>query len=144
MNGLKNANHILGEKVFNIDDWIVIGEYVYDIDGGRHQAFYSPKKDIECFGICIKEGERVQVEQSLKYSEEESRVLWEFAGLKEIGKWSASGEAYSKSRSVPKSEILQMPSLLSVGQLAEIISEIDGILSQFSLITPGHEHQYLF
>jgi len=94
---LKNANHILGEEIFNIDDWKIIGEYVHDSEGGRHQAFYSPKRDIRCLGISIEEGERIQVEQSLKYSEEESQVLWELAGLKEIGKWTASEESYSKS-----------------------------------------------
>jgi uncharacterized SAM-dependent methyltransferase len=88
----------MGEKVFNIDDWKVIGEYVHDSEGGRHQAFYSPKRDIECLGIYIEEGERVQVEQSLKYSHEEAQVLWQLAGLKEIGKWTASGESYSKFR----------------------------------------------
>jgi hypothetical protein len=98
LNGLTNANHILGKEIFNIDDWKIIGEYVHDIDGGRHQAFYSAKRDIKCLGVSIEEGERVQVEQSLKYSEEESQVLWELAGLKEIGKWTASGESYSKSR----------------------------------------------
>jgi uncharacterized SAM-dependent methyltransferase len=98
LNGLQNANYILGEKIFNIDDWKIIGEYVHDSEGGRHQAFYSPKRDIKCLGICIEEGERVLVEQSLKYSHEEAHVLWQLAGLKEIGKWTASGESYSKSR----------------------------------------------
>jgi L-histidine Nalpha-methyltransferase / hercynylcysteine S-oxide synthase len=83
--------------MFNIDDWKIIGEYVHDSEGGRHQAFYSPKRDIKCLGVCFKEGERVQVEQSLKYSHEESQVLWQLAGLKEIGKWTAAGESYSKS-----------------------------------------------
>lgn len=110
LNGLENANHILGAKVFNLDDWRVIGEYVYDVEGGRHQAFYSPKKDVKCLGVRIAEGERVQVEQSLKYSNEESQLLWELAGLKEIGKWSASRESYSKSRLVSRLEGSQMPS----------------------------------
>src|SRR5450432_1970089 len=96
LNGLENANHILDEKVFNVNDWKIIGEYVYDTEGGRHQAFYAPKKDVACIGVHIEEGERVQVEQSLKYSTSESRTLWEMAGLKEIGKWSASTESYSK------------------------------------------------
>lgn len=88
----------MGEKIFNIDDWKIIGEYVHDSEGGRHQAFYSPKRKISCLGISIEEGERVQVEQSLKYSDEESQVLWELAGLEEMRKWTASGESYSKSR----------------------------------------------
>jgi L-histidine Nalpha-methyltransferase / hercynylcysteine S-oxide synthase len=87
----------MGQKVFDINDWKIIGEYVHDSEGGRHQAFYSPKRNIRCLGVCIEEGERVQVEQSLKYSHEEARVLWQLAGLKEIGKWTATEELYSKS-----------------------------------------------
>lgn len=119
LNGLTNANNILGEKVFNIDDWRVVGEYVYDVEGGRHQAFYSPKKDVKCLGVCIKEGDRVQVEQSLKYSEKESQVLWRLAGLKEIGKWSASTEAYSKSKTFFKPKVLQISSLHTLNQLVK-------------------------
>lgn len=95
LNGLENANHVLNEQTFDIDDWEVIGEYVYDSEGGRHQAFYSPKRDVTCAGVTIREGERVKVEESLKYSEEESKALWDHAGLKEVGRWSASKESYS-------------------------------------------------
>lgn len=96
LNGLLNANDILGEEVFDIEDWKVIGEYVYDNQGGRHQAFYSPKRDFSFRDIHIKAGERVQVEQSLKYSPREARQLWERSGLDEIAKWSASSEKYSE------------------------------------------------
>jgi hypothetical protein len=82
--------------VFNVDEWEVIGEYVHDSEGGRHQAFYSPKRDVTIDGIPIKEAERVQVEQSLKYSDEETLVLWEKAELKEVRSWSASTVAYSQ------------------------------------------------
>ena len=88
----------MNEKAFNIDDWKVIGEYVYSSDGGCHQAFYSPKKDVTCVGVDFEEGERVQVEQSLKYSAKESRLLWELSGLREIRKWSTPEESYSKCR----------------------------------------------
>jgi len=96
LNGLIHANEILGETVFNTDDWNVIGEYVYDIAGGRHQAFYSPTKDVHYEDVYIKAGERVQVEQSLKYSPEEAHKLWKSSGLVEISRWSASSESYSK------------------------------------------------
>jgi L-histidine Nalpha-methyltransferase / hercynylcysteine S-oxide synthase len=88
----------LEEQVFNLDDWKVIGEYVYDGEGGRHQAFYSPVKDVHYKDVYFKAGERVQVEQSLKYSAEETRQLWRASGLSEVGRWSASSEAYSTSR----------------------------------------------
>jgi hypothetical protein len=39
----------------------------------------------------------VQVEQSLKYSQAESEAMWAAAGLKEVGKWEATKEQYSKS-----------------------------------------------
>lgn len=38
----------------------------------------------------------MQVEQSLKYSQAESEVMWAAAGLKEVKKWGAKKEQYSK------------------------------------------------
>jgi len=95
LNGLVQANEILQETVFNLEDWKVIGEYVYDLDGGRHQAFYTPTKDIRYKDIYIKAGERVQVEQSLKYSPQGAEQLWKASGLKELSRWSASSDAYN-------------------------------------------------
>lgn len=96
LNGLVNANQILGEEVFNVEDWRVIGEYVYDDEGGRHQAFYSPVHDAVIFGETIKAHERIQVEQSLKYSQPAATKLWNTAGLTEVDKWEV-GEEYGES-----------------------------------------------
>lgn len=85
--------------MFNLEDWRVIGEYVYDSEGGRHQAFYSPIRDIHYKDIHFKAGERVQVEQSLKYSQKEIHELWERSGLNEVKRWSASSDSYSMSKS---------------------------------------------
>ncbi len=82
--------------MFDLDDWKVIGEYVYDCEGGRHQAFYSPLRDIRYQDIHFKAGERVQVEQSLKFSAEDAAQLWKDSDLSEVGRWSASSDAYSK------------------------------------------------
>lgn len=38
----------------------------------------------------------MQVEQSLKYSQAESDAMWAAAGLKEVKKWGAKKEQYSK------------------------------------------------
>lgn len=38
----------------------------------------------------------MQVEQSLKYSQAESEAMWAAAGLKEVEKWGATKEQYSK------------------------------------------------
>jgi len=96
LNGLLHSNDILGERVFRLEDWKVIGEYVYDNEGGRHQAFYSPLRDIWYNDVHFKTGERIQVEQSLKYSSEEALKLWDAANLNETKRWSASSDEYSK------------------------------------------------
>ncbi|RYO93462.1 hypothetical protein DL766_004779 [Monosporascus sp. MC13-8B] len=87
LNGLRHANDVFGEQVFNLDDWKVIGEYVYDEEGGRHQAFLAPKRDVVIMGEIIKANERIQIEQSLKYSAEDRENLWNAAGLTEIERW---------------------------------------------------------
>lgn len=95
LNGLLHANKLLGEKAFDLDDWRVIGEYVYDGEGGRHQAFYSPIRDVRVKDIQFKAGERVKVEESLKYSSEDAQHLWRTSGVNEVKTWSAASEAYS-------------------------------------------------
>ncbi|OTB00076.1 hypothetical protein M426DRAFT_244532 [Hypoxylon sp. CI-4A] len=94
LNGLVHANEVLGHKEFDLDDWQVIGEYVYDIEGGRHQAFYSPVRDTVVLGETIKAHERVQVEQSLKYSKEGCDNLWRAAGMIEANRWMTGDEDY--------------------------------------------------
>lgn len=92
LNGLRNANEILGETAFIEGDWRVIGEYVYDEEGGRHQAFYAPIRDTMVMGELIRSHDRIQVEQSLKYSKEESQRLWSKAGLEEVTVWTYGNE----------------------------------------------------
>jgi hypothetical protein len=95
LNGLVNANQILGEEAFNLQDWRVIGEYVYDDEGGRHQAFYSPVRDVVVLGEKIKANERIQVEQSLKYSQSAATKLWGLAGMTTAERW-ALGQEYGE------------------------------------------------
>jgi len=83
---------VLGETVFEEGDWRVIGEYVYDAEGGRHQAFYAPYRDTTVLGELVRPHERIQVEESLKWSPEETQKLWKAAGLAEIGKWMRGNE----------------------------------------------------
>ena len=87
LNGLRHANRVLGETAFLEKDWRVIGEYVCDAEGGRHQAFYAPRRDTIVRGELIGPHERIHVEQSLKYSEAEAAELWKRAGMTEIGQW---------------------------------------------------------
>jgi len=60
---------------------------VYDAQGGRHQAFYAPMRDTIVMGERIQPHERIQVEQSLKYSAAEAEELWKLAGMTEIAQW---------------------------------------------------------
>ncbi|KAI8215405.1 duf323 domain protein [Colletotrichum sp. SAR 10_86] len=92
LNGLTNANEILGQEAFKLKDWEVIGEYVYDDEGGRHQAFFSPVRDTYVLGTLIRQHERIQVEQSLKYSQRGAENLWSMAGLVETGRWTKGDE----------------------------------------------------
>jgi len=92
LNGLWHANEILGHEAFTPGDWKVIGEYVFDGEGGRHQAFYSPVRDTVVMGELIRSHERIQVEQSLKYSAAETKRLWSRAGMTESAEWTHQNE----------------------------------------------------
>lgn len=78
-----------------MDDWKVIGEFIYDEDGGRHQAFLTPTKEVNVFGTTIKQDERLKIEQSLKYSQIGAERLWRTAGLREVQRW-RRGDDYGK------------------------------------------------
>ncbi len=53
----------------------------YDKVAGRHQAFYSPVREVMVEGTLIRAGERIRVEESYKYSLLQSNELWQRAGL---------------------------------------------------------------
>jgi uncharacterized SAM-dependent methyltransferase len=96
LNGLQHVNKILKGPVFKLEDWEVIGEYVYDSEGGRHQALYSPMRDTVVMGEAITMHERIQIEQSLKYSKEGCDRLWRSAGVLEADRWMTDDEDYGK------------------------------------------------
>lgn len=75
-----------------MEEWRVIGEYVYDDEGGRHQAFVAPTRPTDVLGSRVMPHERIEIEQSLKYSDEETRTLWAQSGLTEMGRWSRGDE----------------------------------------------------
>ncbi len=96
LNGLRHANAVYGSEIFHLEDWKVIGEFIYDEDGGRHQAFLSPTKEVNILGTTIKHAERLKIEQSLKYSQVGGEKLWRAAGLKEVKRW-RRGDDYGTS-----------------------------------------------
>ena len=79
LNGLIHANKLMEKVVFRKEDWKVIGEY--DDIAGRHQAFYSPVRNVLVEGTLIQAGEKIRVEESYKYSLLQSNELWQHAGL---------------------------------------------------------------
>lgn len=104
LNGLLHANRLLGKDVFKLRDWEVIGEY--DEAAGRHQAFYTPLKDLMIDGVYVAAGEKVRVEESYKYSSIQSNELWRKAGLVQQNCFSNSSNDYRKP--------LHPPFLLSI------------------------------
>lgn len=84
-NGLIHANETLGEQLFDMDVWNVIGEY--NKNEGRHQAFVSPSKDAIVNDVLVKKDEKVRIEESHKYDEAQLDALWQAAGVFEKGRW---------------------------------------------------------
>lgn len=79
MNGLAQANKLIGHEEFKEGLWNALGEY--DEIAGRHQAFYVPAKDVVIDGVQIKGGEKIRFEESYKYSRLQSAQLWRKSGL---------------------------------------------------------------
>jgi len=94
-NGLKHANKLLGYEAFNSSDWEAIGEY--DEQGGRHRAFVAPKNDLTIEGVALKKGEKVRIEESYKYSQDQAEELWRMADVIEVSAWSNDAGNYGIS-----------------------------------------------
>lgn len=92
LNGLRNANKILGSEEFKEEDWEYVGEY--DALEGRHEAWFVPLNDVNVCGVDFKKGEKILVERSYKYGKREVQELWEQSGVVEVGRWSDPGKAY--------------------------------------------------
>lgn len=56
---------------------------------GRHQAFFHANKDLTFNNIVIKQGEKIRVEESYKYSAGQRAQLWQEAGLNPFATWGA-------------------------------------------------------
>jgi EasF-like predicted methyltransferase len=89
LNGLEHANRLLATEnctdIFDISQWKVIGEY--DDVQDRHVAYVSPKQDLTVYGVVIKKDERIQIEESNKYSSDETNQLFRGAGLVQGPRW---------------------------------------------------------
>lgn len=94
LNGLLHANEITKGNAFDVSKWKVIGEF--DVENGRHHAFVTPVEDVKFDDISIKAGEKVRIEESYKFSQEETEKLWEDSGLTQLNAWSTKRGDYCK------------------------------------------------
>lgn len=78
-NGLLHANTVLGFEAFKLREWDILTSY--DAQEGRHQAFYSPKVDVNINAITIRKGEKLVFEEAFKYDREDRDELCRSAGL---------------------------------------------------------------
>ena len=105
LNGLAHANTLHGGEIFHLPDWRVIGEYVYDAHGGRHQAFVSPTRDTQVLGTLIKANERVQIERSVKFSGLHLDRLFKLSGLRVEKRFAAGADYYGTFASLSLSAV---------------------------------------
>jgi EasF-like predicted methyltransferase len=94
-NGLSNANSLLGYEAFKQDAWDLVG--VYNEYAGRHEAYFSPVKDVHLKGVSLRQGERVLLEKACKYSLGQSEALWHAAGLNRVASFGNQTSDYRKS-----------------------------------------------
>ncbi|EME40669.1 hypothetical protein DOTSEDRAFT_74272 [Dothistroma septosporum NZE10] len=92
MNGLHHANKLLGREAFRIEDWEAVGEY--DQVGERHRAYVVPRRDVEVEGILCKKGERINIEESYKYNQEQAIHLFREASVQEVTYWTNETHSY--------------------------------------------------
>ncbi|KAK5127926.1 hypothetical protein LTR85_005043 [Meristemomyces frigidus] len=85
LNALDHANDVLGYEAFNKQDWDVEGEW--DAEGGAHNQYLVPRKDVRFEDIELKKGEKVFVVHSHKYDEAEQRELWKASILREVERY---------------------------------------------------------
>ncbi|KAF4979752.1 hypothetical protein FZEAL_4109 [Fusarium zealandicum] len=136
LNGLTNANDLFGEEVFRVDEWRVIGEYVHDEEGGRHQAFLAPLHPTDVLGSRVMPHERIEIEQSLKYSEEEKVRLWTLAGLTEMGRWTRGDEYGLHLLQKSSMSFSLIPELYAAGPLPTV-QDWEAVWNVWDVVTKG-------
>ena len=73
-NGLRQVNRLLGQELFVQDEFDIIGEF--NAEACRHQAFVSPRRDIELGGFTLARGEKIHIENAHKYPSRLLTQLW--------------------------------------------------------------------
>eukprot|EP01026_Neomeris_dumetosa_P069185 TRINITY_DN6823_c0_g1_i11.p1 TRINITY_DN6823_c0_g1~~TRINITY_DN6823_c0_g1_i11.p1 ORF type:complete len:855 (+),score=103.85 TRINITY_DN6823_c0_g1_i11:62-2626(+) len=135
MNGLDHVNEILGQEIFERDNFKY--HSVYNDFVGRHEAYYRALEDqtldFEYEGknvvVGIKKDELVNVEYSYKYSKTQSVTILNQAGLCHLLEWLDTKEQYGL-------HMAQKPSLIFPYAL--------GITTDFSRVLYSQKSQLLF
>ncbi|EJT98740.1 hypothetical protein DACRYDRAFT_57088 [Dacryopinax primogenitus] len=92
MNGLTNTARELGGPEFERERWQYVGRY--NVEEGRHEAFYRAKKDMQVvlpgtpeegeLSVDIARDEEINIEYSYKYSSADVATLFSAANLRII------------------------------------------------------------
>ncbi|EAU86119.2 hypothetical protein CC1G_07198 [Coprinopsis cinerea okayama7 len=100
MNALRHTGRVLGnEKLFPEGDW----EYInfYDTERRQHKSYYKARRSCTLSSSSMKsdfhfsENEMLKIEESVKYSEDDTRKLFSEGNLKPIHRWTDPLGSYS-------------------------------------------------
>ncbi|KAM3500494.1 hypothetical protein MY11210_009513 [Beauveria gryllotalpidicola] len=95
LNGLNNANKLLGYKLFKEQDWDFKSE-LQENPTTRHRFFMRAKKDVQLPGgdNVISSGQEIDWFDSHKYGEQDVRLMCSKAGLTVLQSWAAPGSEF--------------------------------------------------
>lgn len=92
LNALNHANDVLGYEAFNEQDWDVQGEW--DAEGGSHDQYLVPRKDIKFEDVLLKQGEKIFMVHSTKFDAADQSELWNASNLREVHRYLNSDRWY--------------------------------------------------
>lgn len=96
VNGLKNANKLLGYELFDENDWDFLAE-MEEEPTTRHRFYIRAKRDIPMQkGAAIPKGQEMDWFDSHKYGEDDVRLMCSKAGLTVIKSWTAPKSEFRK------------------------------------------------
>lgn len=88
--GLERANEIIGDEVFDLEKWDVVG--CWDQARGCHNQCYVAKENLCLAGVAVPAGRRILAIQSHKYDAADRETLCRAAGLGLVDLWSSSAQ----------------------------------------------------
>ncbi|KAF3482208.1 DUF323 domain-containing protein [Arthroderma uncinatum] len=127
LNGLSNANTILGFEAFKPGEWDAIGEF--DPVQGCHRAFYVPLTDLVIKDINLKKGEKIFFEQAYKYGDEDCEILWSRAGLRPAQRFGDKYHLHILSSATAMMRPYQLPT-----KRAEYMKDVVSSLEEFEAV----------